>query len=146
MEMSYRCPAARSAMVNGCSGRASHLRSGASICAGPRTPQIACRAAGQLRLPATTQDRLHHPGESRPDPPPQELRPRRRPPARARPAPVQAVPRGRRRINRLKRNRAVATRYDKLAVRYEATLHVAAIKHAPSAEVSTYACLKVSSF
>jgi transposase len=30
-------------------------------------------------------------------------------------------------INRLKRNRAVAMRYDKLAVRYEATLHVAII-------------------
>jgi hypothetical protein len=30
-------------------------------------------------------------------------------------------------IGRLKRNRAVATRYDKLAVRYKATLHIAAI-------------------
>jgi len=30
-------------------------------------------------------------------------------------------------ISRLKRNRAVATRYDKLAVRYEATIHLASI-------------------
>jgi hypothetical protein len=30
-------------------------------------------------------------------------------------------------INRLKRDRAVATPYDKLAVRYQATVHIAAI-------------------
>jgi transposase len=30
-------------------------------------------------------------------------------------------------VNRLKGNRAVATRYEKLAVRYEATIHVASI-------------------
>jgi len=34
-------------------------------------------------------------------------------------------------IDRLKRDRAVATRYDKLAVRYEAILHIAVINDWP---------------
>jgi transposase len=45
-------------------------------------------------------------------------------------------------INRLKRNRAVATRYDKLAVRYQATLHIAAINEwlPPHAEPAPGLC------
>jgi transposase len=39
-------------------------------------------------------------------------------------------------INRLKRNRAVAAKFDKLAVRYEATIHIAPSHHRPRAGAS----------
>jgi len=71
---------------------------------------------------------VHHRGEGRPGPQPPEQGPfaaGARPPSTpscTRPATAAEC-----RISRLKRNRAVATGYDKLAVRYEATVHIAAI-------------------
>ena len=72
-------------------------------------------------------DPLHHPGEGRPGSPPQGQGPRRRLLTRLRPGRLQGPPCRGMRHRPAKRNRAVATRYDKLAVRYEANVCIAAI-------------------
>jgi transposase len=74
--------------------------------------------ARQSRVPARTRDQGHEP---------EEERLRRRSPARIRPRGLQTTPRCGVRHQPARANRAVATRYDKLAVRYQATVRIAAI-------------------
>ncbi len=70
---------------------------------------------------------MHGSGEVRPVRPPQEVRFPRWPTAEVRQDRLQRAARGGMRNQPPQRHRAVATRYDKLAVRYEATVLAAAI-------------------
>lgn len=98
----------------------------------PRTGRWPCSRTGPNPFapavpPATTRDPRGHPAAVRPDRSPPAARPPRRPPARLRAETHKQRNTVERCINRLKQWRGLATRCDKLALAYQAALHLAAI-------------------
>lgn len=101
---------------------------------GPATHPPRSGAGGQgVRLPqeprlsAPTRDPLHHPGQGRPGAQPPKARRPRRPAAALRPGRLPRTPCDRVRDQPPQKAPGGATRFDKLAVRFEATVLVAAI-------------------
>ncbi|MGW3984679.1 hypothetical protein [Streptomyces mirabilis] len=97
------------------------------ITAGQRGDRQGVRLPREPHLPVQAWHPLHDPGEVRPDRQPQEARLPRWPATEFRQGRPQRAPRGGKRNQSPQAPPRGRTRYDKLAVRYEATVLVAAI-------------------
>ena len=85
--------------------------------------------AGQPCLPVPTRHQDHHPRPGRPSRPPRPTRTPRRPTPAFDPVTYRDRHAVECAFSELKHHRCFATRYDKLAVRFAATVHVASINH-----------------